>query len=80
MQDLRDRYKNSLIMGGSFGLALLFSIRRYFPSVFGTFNANRTIIELIILGGSLIGSTLSVVMGGAKFVHFIKKDYILKAD
>ena len=67
-------------MGGSFGLALLFSLRRYFPSTFGTFSLNRTLIELVVLGGTLIGSTLSVVMGGAKVVHGLKKTYIVEAD
>ena len=67
-------------MGGSFGLALLFSLRRYFPSQFGSFSLNRVLIELVVLGGTLFGSTLSVVMGGAKVVHTLKKDYIIKAD
>ena len=67
-------------MGGSFGLALLFSLRRYFPSTFGTFSMNRLLIELTILGGSLIGSTLSVVMGSAKVVHYLKKEYVVEAD
>jgi hypothetical protein len=80
VEELRERYKGGFIMGGSFGLGLLFSLRRYFPSQFGTFSLNRTIIELLVLGGSLVGSTLSVVMGGAKTVHLIKKDYILEAD
>jgi hypothetical protein len=30
--------------------------------------------------GTLAGSTLSVIFGGAKLVHAIKKDYIIKAD
>lgn len=33
-----------------------------------------------LLGGSLIFSTLSVIFGGAKVVHNMKKDYIIKAD
>ena len=35
---------------------------------------------MVVLGGSLIGSTLAVVMGGANVVHTAKKDYVLKAD
>ena len=67
-------------MGGSFGLALLFSMRRYFPDKFSTFSLNRTVVEITLLGGSLIASTLSVVFGGSKVVHNIKKDYIIRAD
>lgn len=67
-------------MGGSFGLALLFSLRRYFPSSFNQFSLNRAIIELLLLGGSLFGSTLAVMMGGAKLVHSLKKEYMIKAD
>jgi uncharacterized membrane protein len=67
-------------MGGSFGLALLFSMRRYFPEKFSKFSVNRTIIELTILGGTLMASTVSVVLGGSKIVHNIKKDYIIQAD
>ena len=69
VEDLRERYKNSFIMGGSFGLALLFSLRRYFPSYFGTFSLNRTLIEVFILGGCLIASNISVMIGSAKLVH-----------
>ena len=67
-------------MGGAFGLALLFSLRRYFPDKFGTFSMGRAIIEVTLLGGTLIASTLSVVFGGSKLVHNIKKDYIIQAD
>lgn len=80
MEDLKKRYKNSMIMGGSFGLALLLSIRRYFPSNFSQFSLNRAIIELLLLGGSLFGSTMAVMMGGAKVVHSLKKEYMIKAD
>ena len=80
IQDLRERYRNSTIMGGSFGLALLFSMRRYFPDKFSKFSLNRAVIELTILGGTLIGSTISVVLGGSKIVHSIKKEYIIQAD
>ena len=34
----------------------------------------------MIIAGTLVGSTLSVVFGGAKLIHAIKKDYIIKAD
>ena len=67
-------------MGGSFGLALLFSLRRYFPSYFAQFSLNRVLIEITILGGTLMGSTLSVILGGAKIVHELKRNYIIKAD
>lgn len=80
MEDFRERFRNGFIMGGSFGLALLFSLRRYFPGQFNTFTLNRAIVELTLLGGCLAASTLSVVFGGSKLVHSIKKDYILGAD
>jgi hypothetical protein len=80
MNSMRTNYKNSLIMGGSFGLALLLSLRRYLPGQFSQPSLNRAIVESLILGGSLLGSMISVVMGGTKIVHAIKKDYILKAD
>lgn len=67
-------------MGGSFGLALLFSLRRYFPATFNQFSLNRLLIETTLLGGALVGSTISVVVGGSKLVHHMKKDYIIKAD
>lgn len=80
MEDFKKRYKNSMIMGGSFGMALLLSLRRYFPSNFSQFTINRVLIELLLLGGSLFGSTTAVMMGGAKLVHSIKKEYMIKAD
>lgn len=61
-------------------MALLLSLRRYFPSSFSQFTLNRALIELLLLGGSLFGSTMAVVMGGAKLVHSLKKEYMLKAD
>jgi hypothetical protein len=67
-------------MGGSFGMAFILSLRRYFPALFSGFSINRLLIESTIIGGALFGSTVSVVLGGSKFVHNLKKDYILKAD
>jgi len=78
--DLKDRYKNSMIAGGAFGFALVLSLRRYFPATFTGFTVNRFLIESLIIGGSLFGSTMSVILGGSKFIHHVKKDYILKAD
>lgn len=69
-----------MIAGGSFGLALIFSLRRYFPAVFSGFTINRLLIESFVIGGSLFGSTVSVLLGGSKFIHNVKKDYIIKAD
>lgn len=62
-----------MIAGGAFGLALTFSMRRYFPGTFSTLSVNRLLIESIILGGSLFGSTLSVMLGNSKFIHALKK-------
>jgi hypothetical protein len=78
--DLRERFRNSMIAGGAFGLALIFSLRRYFPGQFTGFSVNRLLIELTILSGSFFGSSISVLLGASKFVHAIKKDYVLKAD
>lgn len=78
--DLRDRFKNSMIAGGAFGLALIFSLRRYFPGQFSNLSVNRFLIESFILGGSFFGSSISVMLGASKFVHYLKKDYVLKAD
>mgnify|MGYP000934342494 CR=1 FL=1 len=77
---MRDNYRNSLIMGGAFGLALLLSLRRYLPGQFSQPSLNRAIVESLVLGGCLVGSMVSVVMGSYKIVYAIKKDYILTAD
>lgn len=78
--ELRERFKNSMIAGGAFGLALIFSLRRYFPGQFSSLSVNRFLIESLILGGSCFGSSFSVILGASKFVHYLKKDYVLKAD
>lgn len=69
-----------MIAGGAFGLALIFSLRRYFPGQFSSLSVNRFLIESFILGGSCFGSSISVMLGASKFVHYLKKDYVLKAD
>ena len=69
-----------MIAGGAFGMALTLSLRRYFPALFSSLSINRLLIELFVIGGSLFGSTISVVIGASPFIHAIKKAYILEAD
>jgi hypothetical protein len=42
--ELRDRFRNSMIAGGAFGMALIFSLRRYFPGSFSSLSVNRFLI------------------------------------
>ncbi len=78
--EFKERFKNSMIAGGAFGLALIFSLRRYFPGHFSGFSANRLLIESTVLAGSFFGSSISVMLGASKFIHLMKKDYIIGAD
>lgn len=80
VQDFKDRFRNSMIAGGAFGLALIFSLRRYFPGQFSGLTANRILIETTVVGGSLFCSSISVLLGASKLVHAVKKDHILGAD
>ena len=61
-------------------MALTLSLRRYFPALFSSLSVNRLLIELLVIGGSLFGSTISVVIGASPFIHALKKGYILEAD
>ncbi len=69
-----------MIAGGAFGLALIFSLRRYFPGQMSGWSVNRLLIESTVVGGSLFGSSISVMLGATKFVHAVKKDHVLQAD